>query len=69
MMASSDGIGSITILKSEEELNINYLLTKLEERYPNKFPLQELSMFELGRGVGQQDVIYYIKELFQIKDI
>ena len=36
--------------------------------YPNKLPLTQISNEELGRLIGQQDVIQYILTLFYLNE-
>lgn len=41
-------------------------MQKLEERFPNRLPKKEISSYELGSLVGQQDVIDYLKTLLKL---
>lgn len=42
---------------------IEHYLDNLETRFPDKLPLKELSTFEQGKLVGQQEVIRHIKAI------
>ena len=41
-------------------LNINELINKLQERFNNQLPTKEINSFELGKLIGNQEVIHYI---------
>ena len=41
-------------------LNINELINKLQERFNNQLPTKEVNSFELGKLIGNQEVIHYI---------
>lgn len=41
-------------------LNINEILNKLQERFNNQLPTKEVNSFELGKLIGNQEVIHYI---------
>ena len=41
-------------------LNINEILNKLQERFNNQLPTKEINSFELGKLIGNQEVIHYI---------
>ena len=41
-------------------LNINELINKLQERFNNQLPTKEVNSFELGKLIGNQEVISYI---------
>ena len=49
--------------KPIEEYTTVYLYEKIKERFPNGLPLEEVSLFELGRLIGQQDVVHYVDTL------
>ena len=44
------------------------LLQKIQERFPNQLPKTEVSTYELGTLVGQQEVIEFIKSLLLVYD-
>ena len=39
----------------------NYVLQYLEETYPNKLPIKQVSDFELGKLLGVQELIDNLK--------
>ena len=41
-------------------LNINELINKLQERFNNQLPTKEVNSFELGKLIGNQEVVHYI---------
>ena len=41
-------------------LNINELINKLQERFNNQLPTKEVNSFELGKLIGNQEVVSYI---------
>ena len=41
-------------------LNINGLINKLQERFNNQLPTKEVNSFELGKLIGNQEVVSYI---------
>ena len=41
-------------------LNINELINKLQERFNNQLPTKEVNSFELGKLIGNQEVLSYI---------
>lgn len=45
--------------------DINKLIEQLIERYPNRLPTTDLSSYDLGRLVGQQDVIKHLVSVLE----
>lgn len=45
-----------------------YILQYLEEAYPDKLPLVQVSEFELGVLVGQQELISKLKHKLRITE-
>lgn len=45
--------------------DIEKLIEKLIERYPNRLPTTDISSYELGKLVGQQDVIKHLVSLLE----
>ena len=41
-------------------LNINELINNLQERFNDQLPTKEVNSFELGKLVGNQEVVHYI---------
>ena len=41
------------------------LIIYLEKTFPDKYPLKELSQYELGYGAGIQSVIQHLKQVKQ----
>lgn len=48
------------------EKSSNYILELVLKAYPDKLPLNEIDSFELGRLMGQQDVVKYMKEKLKV---
>ena len=54
-----------------EETNNNYplipdaVIVYLERTFPDKYPITELSQYELGFGAGQQGIIQHLKQVKQ----
>lgn len=46
-------------------LHINEILEKIEERFINKLPTKEVTSFELGKMVGNQEVVAYILSIIE----
>jgi hypothetical protein len=44
------------------------LIKFLEETYPDTIPRQELTPFEMGKLVGQRDVVEHLKSLYEQED-
>lgn len=55
MKNTKDNISNINIYN-----NIYNIYNNILDRFPNVLPKDEISMFELGRRIGQQDVINYL---------
>ena len=49
----------------EEDIGL-VILKVLEDSFPDRLPYQDISSFELGRLIGQQDAINKIKEKIEI---
>lgn len=41
-------------------LNINELINKLQVRFNDQLPTKEVNSFELGKLIGNQEVVSYI---------
>lgn len=41
------------------------IINRVEEKYNNKLPSKEVSSFELGKLIGQQEVVNFLKALEQ----
>lgn len=48
--------------------SLTQVLTLLIEKYPNQLPKKPISVEDLGRLVGQQDVIYYLAQHLEAVD-
>lgn len=46
-------------------LNINEILNKLHERFNNQLPTKEVNSFELGKLIGNQEVISYLLTIIE----
>jgi hypothetical protein len=46
-------------------LNIKEVLDKLEERFINKLPTTDVTSFELGKLVGNQEVVEFIFSIIE----
>lgn len=46
-------------------LNINELINKLQERFNNQLPTKEVNSFELGKLIGNQEVISYLLTIIE----
>lgn len=46
-------------------LNINELINKLQERFNNQLPTKEVNSFELGKLIGNQEVVSYILTIIE----
>lgn len=46
-------------------LNINEILNKLQERFNNQLPTKEVNNFELGKLIGNQEVISYLLTIIE----
>ena len=45
---------------------LNKLIELLEKSFPNKLPYEEISSYELGVLIGQQDIINFLKAKYEI---
>jgi len=46
-------------------LNINEILNKLQERFNNQLPTKEVNSFELGKLIGNQEVVSYLLTIIE----
>ena len=49
-------------------MNDEYMLKWLREAFPNRLPVKEPSMFELGILVGQQQVVEQLKIKLKLEE-
>jgi len=48
--------------------SLTQVLTLLIEKYPNQLPKKTIALEDLGRLVGQQDVIQYLEQHLEAVD-
>jgi len=48
--------------------SLTQVLNLLEEKYPNQLPKKTISLEDLGRLIGQQDVIHYLEQHLEAVD-
>jgi hypothetical protein len=52
-------------LKQDYPLIPEAVIIYLEEVFPNKYPTDELTQYQLGKGAGNQEVIQHLKQVKQ----